>query len=114
MNAYLKEALDRNNSRIKAKGAFTPQVTDVRADFQDGAAVLFDVSFALGAFFAGMILAESPLSQQAAQESLPLRDAFAVLRDAQDQYLQATREAHQRLVALAHSSQPEPGALDGR
>ena len=44
-----------------------------------GAAVLFDVSFALGAFFAGMILAESQLSQRAAQETLPLRDAFAVL-----------------------------------
>ena len=44
-----------------------------------GAAKLFGVSFALGAFFAGMILSESPLSQQAANESLPLRDAFAVL-----------------------------------
>ncbi len=44
-----------------------------------GAAKLFDVSFALGAFFAGMILAESPLSHQAARETLPLRDAFAVL-----------------------------------
>ena len=44
-----------------------------------GAAELFDVSFALGAFFAGMILSESALSQQAAQETLPLRDAFAVL-----------------------------------
>ncbi len=44
-----------------------------------GSAQLFDVSFALGAFFAGMILAESQLSQQAAQETLPLRDAFAVL-----------------------------------
>jgi monovalent cation:H+ antiporter-2, CPA2 family len=44
-----------------------------------GSAVLFDVSFALGAFFAGMILSESELSQQAAEESLPLRDAFAVL-----------------------------------
>jgi monovalent cation:H+ antiporter-2, CPA2 family len=44
-----------------------------------GSAELFGVSFALGAFFAGMILAESPLSQQAAQETLPLRDAFAVL-----------------------------------
>ena len=44
-----------------------------------GAAKLFDVSFALGAFFAGMILAESELSQRAAQETLPLRDAFAVL-----------------------------------
>jgi CPA2 family monovalent cation:H+ antiporter-2 len=44
-----------------------------------GAAMLFDVSFALGAFFAGMILAESELSQRAAEETLPLRDAFAVL-----------------------------------
>lgn len=44
-----------------------------------GASVLFDVSFALGAFFAGMILSESELSQRAAQETLPLRDAFAVL-----------------------------------
>ena len=44
-----------------------------------GAAELFDVSFALGAFFAGMILSESKLSQQAATETLPLRDAFAVL-----------------------------------
>jgi CPA2 family monovalent cation:H+ antiporter-2 len=44
-----------------------------------GAAMLFDVSFALGAFFAGMVLAESELSHQAANETLPLRDAFAVL-----------------------------------
>jgi monovalent cation:H+ antiporter-2, CPA2 family len=44
-----------------------------------GAAMLFGVSFALGAFFAGMILAESPLSARAAEETLPLRDAFAVL-----------------------------------
>jgi CPA2 family monovalent cation:H+ antiporter-2 len=43
------------------------------------AATLFGVSIALGAFFAGMILNESPLSQRAAEESLPLRDAFAVL-----------------------------------
>ena len=43
------------------------------------AAALFDVSFALGAFFAGMMLSESELSHQAAQETLPLRDAFAVL-----------------------------------
>src|SRR5690606_33951689 len=40
-----------------------------------GAAMLFGVSFALGAFFAGMLLAESPLSQRAAEETLPLRDA---------------------------------------
>ena len=44
-----------------------------------GAARLFDVSFALGAFFAGMILGETRLSQRAAEETLPLRDAFAVL-----------------------------------
>src|SRR5262245_44237283 len=44
-----------------------------------GAAALFGVSFALGAFFAGMILSESELSHQAANETLPLRDAFAVL-----------------------------------
>jgi CPA2 family monovalent cation:H+ antiporter-2 len=44
-----------------------------------GASMLFNVSFALGAFFAGMVLAESTLSQQAAEETLPLRDAFAVL-----------------------------------
>jgi K+:H+ antiporter len=43
------------------------------------AAELFGVSFALGAFFAGMVLSESELSQRAAEESLPLRDAFAVL-----------------------------------
>jgi CPA2 family monovalent cation:H+ antiporter-2 len=43
------------------------------------AAKIFDVSFALGAFFAGMMLGESKLSQRAADESLPLRDAFAVL-----------------------------------
>ncbi len=44
-----------------------------------GAAKLFGVSFALGAFFAGMIMSESELSHRAAEESLPLRDAFAVL-----------------------------------
>ena len=44
-----------------------------------GAAKLFGVSFALGAFFAGMIMSESALSQQAAAETLPMRDAFAVL-----------------------------------
>jgi CPA2 family monovalent cation:H+ antiporter-2 len=44
-----------------------------------GAAKLFGVSLALGAFFAGMVLSESELSHRAAQESLPLRDAFAVL-----------------------------------
>jgi monovalent cation:H+ antiporter-2, CPA2 family len=44
-----------------------------------GSAMLFGVSFALGAFFAGMVMRESALSHRAAQESLPLRDAFSVL-----------------------------------
>jgi CPA2 family monovalent cation:H+ antiporter-2 len=44
-----------------------------------GAAKLFGVSLALGAFFAGMIMSESELSHQAAEETLPLRDAFSVL-----------------------------------
>ncbi|MFG1424008.1 YbaL family putative K(+) efflux transporter [Roseixanthobacter liquoris] len=44
-----------------------------------GSALLFGVSFALGAFFAGMVLSESPLAHRAAEETLPLRDAFAVL-----------------------------------
>jgi monovalent cation:H+ antiporter-2, CPA2 family len=43
------------------------------------AARLFDVSFALGAFLAGMVMGESQLSQRATEEALPLRDAFAVL-----------------------------------
>ncbi|WP_074743868.1 YbaL family putative K(+) efflux transporter [Nitrosospira multiformis] len=44
-----------------------------------GSATLFGVSFALGAFFAGMVMRESDLSHRAAHESLPLRDAFSVL-----------------------------------
>ncbi|WP_338505343.1 YbaL family putative K(+) efflux transporter [Erwinia aphidicola] len=44
-----------------------------------GAVEFFDVSFALGAFFAGMVLNESELSHRAAHDTLPLRDAFAVL-----------------------------------
>lgn len=43
------------------------------------ASTLFGVSFALGAFFAGMMMSESPLSHRAAEESLPLREAFSVL-----------------------------------
>ncbi|MBK8837223.1 MAG: Kef family K(+) transporter [Hyphomonadaceae bacterium] len=43
------------------------------------ASAVFDISVALGALFAGLIMAESELSQQAANETLPLRDAFAVL-----------------------------------
>ena len=54
-------------------------VTAVAISIAFAAAELFSVSFALGAFFAGMMLRESEFSQRAAEETLPLRDAFAVL-----------------------------------
>jgi CPA2 family monovalent cation:H+ antiporter-2 len=54
-------------------------VLAIALGFALGSAYLFGVSFALGAFFAGMILNESELSHRAAEESLPLRDAFSVL-----------------------------------
>ena len=58
---------------------FRLAVLSIALGFAYLAAELFGVSLALGAFFAGMMLSESQLSQQAATESLPLRDAFAVL-----------------------------------
>lgn len=63
----------------KSNELFTLCVIAVAVGIAYGAAVLFDVSFALGAFFSGMIMRESSLSHRAAQESLPLRDAFSVL-----------------------------------
>jgi monovalent cation:H+ antiporter-2, CPA2 family len=58
---------------------FRLAVLSVALGIAFAAAELFGVSIALGAFLAGMILSESPLSQRAAEETLPLRDAFAVL-----------------------------------
>ncbi|TKR34165.1 Kef family K(+) transporter [Luteimonas gilva] len=58
---------------------FTLCVLAVAMGVAFGAAELFGVSFALGAFFAGMLLNESEFSHKAAQDSLPMRDAFAVL-----------------------------------
>ena len=58
---------------------FRLAVLSIALGFAFAASELFGVSLALGAFFAGMILSESRLSQQAATESLPFRDAFAVL-----------------------------------
>jgi len=58
---------------------FTLCVIAAAIAFAYGASLLFDVSFALGAFFAGMMMRESEFSHRAADESLPLRDAFAVL-----------------------------------
>jgi len=58
---------------------FTLAVLALALGIAYGAVKLFDVSFALGAFFAGMVLNESELSHRAAHDTLPLRDAFAVL-----------------------------------
>ncbi len=58
---------------------FTLSVLALALGIAYGAVEIFDVSFALGAFFAGMVLNESELSQRAAHDTLPLRDAFAVL-----------------------------------
>lgn len=68
--------------RIAATGSrelFTLAVLAIALGVAYGAAALFGVSFALGAFFAGMMLNESEFSHKAAHDSLPLRDAFAVL-----------------------------------
>ena len=66
-------------ARTGSRELFTLAVVAAAVGVAFGAAKLFDVSFALGAFFAGMMLRESEFSHRAAEESLPLRDAFAVL-----------------------------------
>jgi CPA2 family monovalent cation:H+ antiporter-2 len=63
----------------KSRELFILCVVAVAVGIAYGAALLFEVSFALGAFFSGMVMRESHLSHRAAQESLPLRDAFSVL-----------------------------------
>lgn len=66
-------------ARTGSQELFTLSVVATAVGVAFGAAMLFDVSFALGAFFAGMMMRESEFSHRAADESLPLRDAFAVL-----------------------------------
>ena len=69
-------------AKVAASGSqelFTLGILALGIGVAVGAALLFNVSMALGAFFAGMILKESDLSHRAAEDSLPLRDAFAVL-----------------------------------
>jgi len=66
-------------AKTGSRELFTLCVISAAVGVAYGAAVLFGVSFALGAFFAGMMMRESELSHRAADESLPLRDAFAVL-----------------------------------
>lgn len=66
-------------SKTGSRELFTLSVIAAAIGIAYGAAELFGVSFALGAFFAGMVLRESEFSHRAAEESLPLRDAFSVL-----------------------------------
>ncbi|WEX11496.1 cation:proton antiporter [Chelativorans sp. AA-79] len=66
-------------ARAGSRELFTLAVLAIALGIACGSAELFGVSFALGAFFAGVVLSESELSHRAATESLPLQDAFAVL-----------------------------------
>jgi len=66
-------------AKTGSRELFTLCVVAAAVSIAFGSAALFGVSFALGAFFAGMVMRESEFSHRAAQESLPLRDAFAVL-----------------------------------
>lgn len=66
-------------ARTGTRELFTLCVIAAAVSIAFAASKLFGVSFALGAFFAGMVMRESEFSHRAAEESLPLRDAFAVL-----------------------------------
>ena len=66
-------------ARTGSRELFTLCVLAAAVGVAYGASKMFDVSFALGAFFAGMMMRESEFSHRAAEESLPLRDAFSVL-----------------------------------
>jgi CPA2 family monovalent cation:H+ antiporter-2 len=66
-------------TRTGSRELFTLCVVAAAVSIAWGSAQLFGVSYALGAFFAGMVLRESQFSQRAAHDTLPLRDAFAVL-----------------------------------
>ncbi len=66
-------------AKTGSRELFTLSVLAVALGIAFGAAALFGVSFALGAFFAGVVVSESDLSHRVAEDSLPLQDAFAVL-----------------------------------
>src|SRR5688572_20307552 len=69
----------RQVARTGSRELFTLCVLAVALGLAFGSTKFFDVSYALGAFFAGVVLSESDLSHKAAANSLPLQDAFAVL-----------------------------------
>lgn len=66
-------------ARLRSRELFTLTVLVFSVAIASGAYVLFGASMALGAFLAGMVVAQSPVSHQAAADALPLRDAFAVI-----------------------------------
>lgn len=66
-------------ARLRSRELFTLTVLVLSITIAVGSAAFFGVSVALGAFLAGMVVAQSPTSHQAAADALPLRDAFSVL-----------------------------------
>jgi CPA2 family monovalent cation:H+ antiporter-2 len=66
-------------ARLQSRELFTLTILALAIAIASGASLLFGASMALGAFLAGMVVGQSPVSQQAAADALPLRDAFAVL-----------------------------------
>lgn len=66
-------------AKTGSRELFTLSILTASVGIAYGAAAVFDVSFALGAFFAGMVMRESKYAHRAASDSLPLQDAFSVL-----------------------------------
>lgn len=66
-------------AKTGSRELFTLSILTASLGIAYGAAAVFDVSFALGAFFAGMVMRESKYAHRAATDSLPLQDAFSVL-----------------------------------
>jgi CPA2 family monovalent cation:H+ antiporter-2 len=67
------------SARLRSRELFTLTVLAIAVTVATGSALFFGASMALGAFLAGMVVGQSPVSHQAAADALPLRDAFAVL-----------------------------------
>lgn len=66
-------------TKTGSRELFTLSILTASVGIAYGAAAVFDVSFALGAFFAGMVMRESKFAHRAATDLLPLQDAFSVL-----------------------------------
>ncbi len=93
-------------ARTGSRELFTLCVIAAAVGIAYGAAAIFGVSFALGAFFAGMVLRGSELSHRAAAESLPLRDAFSVLFFVSVGHAVRSRDADRQSAAGRSSSSP--------